>query len=372
MSTRDVRRRLEQFLQNPSCEANTLSVAMDVAMRDVVAAEGESSRESQSPYALRRGALFEKALFDRDAEALRCALARANVIPSEQAVVIDLRLTRNQGPSMKNLDMARNAFAQWIHGERERAEKTHIFLAPAIDAPTGDAPSPIDQPLQRHHTSLTKQERTGPACTIGEGILAPDIVVAHPMGDDRWELEIGEVKVYPDRGGHTDTSNLAATRSQAGLYLFALRTLLATHRSLSVRRTGFLVLSWAGTNSPSIRSGEDLEFRARAAERGIAQLREAVASIAAPPSEPTKRLSLISQANTAYREACISFCARATQCHRAACELGSPSALGDDATSALRGVALDRAAEIINGQPPSNDHEAAVARRFEQLRALVS
>lgn len=323
-----------------------LSVAMDVPMREVAAQEGDPAREAQSPYALRRGALFEKALFDNEAESLRTALAKSNVIPSEQAVVIDLRLTRNQGPSMKNLDMARDAFAQWIRDSRDRAEKTHIFLAPAIDAPARDV--------------------------LGEGILAPDIVVAHPMGDGRWQLEIGEVKVYPDRGGHTDTSDLAATRSQAGLYLFALRTALATHAAVTVRRSGFLVLSWAGTNRPSVRSGEDLEFRARAAERGIAQLREAVASIAPMPAEPTKRLSVISQASTSYREACISFCARASSCHRAACEQGAPSALGDAATSALRGVDLRRAAELMDGGAPANEREAAVARRFAQLRALVS
>lgn len=345
-----------------------LSVAMDVAMRDVAEVEGDPSREAQSPYALRRGALFENALFDEDAEPLRSALARANVIPSEQAVVIDLRLTRNQGPSMKNLDMARRAFTQWIDGERARPEKTHIFLAPAIDAPTRDP----RHALMHDALTLTARETVGQGCAIGEGIVAPDIVVAHPMGDDRWELEIGEVKVYPDRGGHTDTSDLAATRSQAGLYLFALRTALARHPTITVRRTGFLVLSWAGTNRPSVRSGEDLEFRARAAERGIAQLREALASIAAPPTEPKKRLSVISQANTAYREACISFCARATRCHREACEQGSPSALGDAAASALRDVALDQAVELIRGQTPSNEREAAVSRRFGQLRALVS
>ncbi|MFO0562917.1 MAG: hypothetical protein U0269_33160 [Polyangiales bacterium] len=345
MSTRNVRRRLDQFLQNPSCEANTLSVAMDVAMREVAAHEGEPTHEAQSPYALRRGALFEKALFDKDAESLRGALAKANVIPSEHAVVVDLRLTRNQGPWVKNLDMARDAFAQWLGTARDRPEKTHIFLAPAIDAPARDV--------------------------LGEGILAPDIVVAHPV-DGRWELEIGEVKVYPDRGGHTDTSNLAATRSQAGLYLFALRTALATIPSVSVRRAGFLVLSWAGTNRPSIRPGEDLEFRARAAERGIAQLREAAAAVTVEPVEPKRRLAVISQANTDYREACISFCARATRCHRTACEQGSPSALGDAAAAALRGVDLARAAAIIDGRAPSNDREAAVAWRFAQLRALVS
>ena len=295
MSTRNVRRRLDQFLQNPSCEANALSVAMDMPMRDVAAHDGDPTREAQSPYALRRGAIFENALFENDAESLRVALAKAGVIASEQAIVVDLRLTRNQGPSMKNLDMARDAFALWLGGERDRAKKTHIFLAPAIDAPARDV--------------------------LGDGILAPDIVVAHPVGDDRWELEIGEVKVYPDRGGHTDTSNLAATRSQAGLYVFALKTALASHTTITVRRAGFLVLSWAGTNRPSIRSGEDLEFRARAAERGIARLREAFASIAAPPEEPKRRLSVISQANTAYREACIAFCARASHCHRTACSL---------------------------------------------------
>jgi hypothetical protein len=45
MSTRNVRRRLDQFLQNPSCEANALSVAMDMPMRDVAAHDGDPTRE---------------------------------------------------------------------------------------------------------------------------------------------------------------------------------------------------------------------------------------------------------------------------------------------------------------------------------------
>jgi hypothetical protein len=36
-------------------------------------------------------------------------------------------------------------------------------------------------------------------------------------------LVVGEVKVYPDRGGYTDEAQLATSRAQAGVYVHGLR-----------------------------------------------------------------------------------------------------------------------------------------------------
>lgn len=350
MSTRNVRRRLEQFLANPSCEANAASVALDVPMRAVAESEGHSEREAQSPYALRRGATFESALFDDEAQELRVALAQRRVLPSEEAIVHDLRLTRNRGPSMKTLDHARAAFGWWIGQANEQPRVAHVFIAPAIVGPAQEV--------------------------IGEGILAPDLVIAHPVerGETRWELEIGEIKVYPDRGGHTDVADLAATRTQAGLYLFALRQWLANVApAIAVRRTGFLVLSWAGTNRPSVHAEEDLEFRARAAERAIEQLRARPLPLTRERTSVQQALVAISRAPTNYREACLSFCPRAAVCHRAACAQQAPQALGDGAANALGEIDLARANALIDGaHTPANDSEQALAKRFASLARLVS
>lgn len=350
MSTRNVRRRLEQFLANPSCQANAQSVALDVPMRAVAESEGHSEREAQSPYALRRGATFESALFDNEAQELRVALAKRRVLSSEDAIVHDLRLTRNRGPSMKTLDQSRASFARWIINAEDQPRVAHVFIAPAIDGPAREV--------------------------LGEGILAPDLIIAHPVerGAATWELEIGEIKVYPDRGGHTDVADLAAARSQAGLYLFALRQWLArVAPSVLARRTGVLVLSWAGTNRPSVHAGEDLEFRARAAERAIDQLRAIAQRTAPAPPAVRRSLAVVSEAPTDYREACLSFCPRAARCHRDACERQAPRALGDSAANALGELDLARAYALIDGaELPANDSEQALAKRFASLARLVS
>lgn len=350
MSTRNVRRRLEPFLANPSCAANACAVVLDVPMAAVAESEGHFEREAQSPYALRRGALFERALFADGARELRAALARSGVLASEDAVVIDLRLTRNQGPHAKTLDQARASFAWWLAQSSEHERKTHLFIAPAM---TGPAPE-----------------------VLGDGILAPDIVIAHPVdrGATRWALEIGEIKVYPDRGGYTDTTDLGATRAQAGLYLLALRAALGPVAPVvTVNRMGFLVLSWAGTNRPSVRPAEDLEFRARAAERSIERLRAIAGGVPRVAHDVRRALAVISAAPTEYREQCLSFCARAALCQRTACEQSDPRALGDAASRALSGVTINRARAVIDGaSAPANEREAALARRFASIARLVS
>jgi hypothetical protein len=273
------------------------------------------------------------------------------VLPSEDAVIVDLRLTRSGGPSAETLDDARDAFARWIANAAAEPQTPHVFIAPAIDAPARDV--------------------------LGEGILAPDIIVAHPCSNGRWELEIGEVKVYPDRGGHTDTNDLAATRSQAGLYLLALEGALAMWgvSDVTARERGFLVLSWAGSNTPSVRSGESLAFRARAAARGIERLRQAAAALSpvtAGAKDRAKGLAVIAAAATEYREACVSFCPRAGLCHRRACDAQAPTSLGDAAETALRGVDLSRAFALASGDPPANDREAVIVEQLAPLRALLA
>ena len=69
------------------------------------------------------------------------------------------------------------------------------------------------------------------------------------------------MKAYPDRGGFTDTIELATARAQAGTYVHVLeRTIerLGLTRDLLVADDGFLVLTRPASNQPSVRGGEDL------------------------------------------------------------------------------------------------------------------
>ena len=54
-----------------------------------------------------------------------------------------------------------------------------------------------------------------------EAVLIIDVLAVRIDGE-RPELIVGEVKTYPDRGGHTDSHELALARAQAGIYVHAL------------------------------------------------------------------------------------------------------------------------------------------------------
>ena len=95
-------------------------------------------------------------------------------------------------------------------------------------------------------------------------------------------LYVGEVKVYPDRGGHTDASELASARAQAGIYLHGLDLVveaLGVDKKVDVCREGFLVLTRPGSNFPSVRAGEDLRYQAERAKRGFELLESAAESL---------------------------------------------------------------------------------------------
>lgn len=336
---RDTRRRIEQLAHNPRCAANALSVAHDIPMPDVAAHLGLPSRFGQSRFAITRGLAFEKRLFADDAEALREALVRSRVLPVGSEGFLDLRLTL-AGGRVSSLDVAhRHTLALFERLDREGPfEGMPCLVAGATLRVPGDALLP-------------------------DGMVALDLLALHVEGR-QIALSIGEIKVYPDRGGHTDAHQLATARAQAGLYLHLLRTTLAEHRvALDARDHGFLVLTRAGQNTPSIRAREDLRFQARRAEVALAQLRDAVSSAPKLDSDERRHLAVV-EAPKHYGEGCVAFCDLADHCLDEALDCGSPAALGDEARRALGTVSIPRALELLKGDSPTHDAERDLLRRL--------
>lgn len=99
----NTRMRFEQWAQNPTCKANTISAVRNVKMADVAKAEGLTPTFGQSPFALARGDQFERSLFYRDAAGLIEVLIEKEVLPSGATGFLDLRLKMNgdfTAPSM--------------------------------------------------------------------------------------------------------------------------------------------------------------------------------------------------------------------------------------------------------------------------------
>jgi len=345
---RNTRGRFEQWAKNPTCEANILSAVHNVRLDKAASAAGLAPGFGQSPFAIARGNAFEAGLFTADAAALRAALERAGVLPAGSRGLLDLRLRQNGGSRVSGVDAALFETEAWLR---------------AIAADPWQADSIVAAPMVR----------------IPKGVILPEALliidaVAVTVSAEGVRLTVGEIKVFPDRGGHTDPGQLASARAQAGVYRHALGLAL-DHLGLTSRVTaaddGFLVFTWPGSNAPSVRAREDLTYQARRAERGFARLEEVAQSIVRDDDFAADNPTLIARvlaAPTDYKEACLSFCDLAPRCHSRAMAADEPSVLGDEVARILGGMTIARALALMAGVAPADDREADVQRRLTQAR----
>jgi hypothetical protein len=359
MLRRDTRRRLDQFIANPNCQANVLSAVHDIPMLQVARSLGLNPQSGQSPFAIGRGVVFERSLYADSAARLFAALVAAGVLPASASGFVDLR-TRLNGGDTPNLDVARARFEAMLRsfaaaGDEERAALPAIVAAPALRIP-GRAILP-------------------------DGMFAVDVMTVHPAPRPaKVVLRVGEIKVYPDRGGHTDPHELATTRAQAGIYVHALRLAVdaaGVGSEVAVSDEGFLVLTRPGSNVPSVRAHEDLRFQAKRAERAFERLREAAAQADALPGDaeteevPKPRLAVIVDAPKAYDEACVSFCELEGHCHALAVKDESPALLGRDVARFLGAISLARASALLDGARAETAAEEDFVRRAAEARRVA-
>jgi hypothetical protein len=318
-------------------------------MADVASAAGEeSSPFGQSRFAITRGATVERLLFADGAKRLREALVRADVLPEDAQGFRDFRLALSgSGGHVHSLDEARGlttGLLQEIAGARTSAARRKL---PAIVAgATVSVPGGV---------------------MIPEAIHSVDVLLVLPADTGAHQI-VGEIKAYPDRGGYTDSHELATARAQAGVYVhglgFAIDQLgLADH--LIVHDEGFLVLSRPGSIFPSIRAREDLRFQRERARRGFEQLRAIGSTLAHLDGvEESQRSAAVLAEPTAYGEACVAFCDRAPACHKRALDEADPVALGEDVKRFLGETRLDRVLALMDGAEPVTVAEIDLVRRL--------
>jgi hypothetical protein len=342
---RDTRRRFEQWAGNPACQANTISAVHGIQMADVARSEGATSIMGQSPFAIARGVTFERSLFRDNAAELRSALEENGVLPADSLGFNDLRLRRNGGP-MRDLDAAREATIELLRKlSNERGElRPTIVASPTVLIPSG--------------------------VMLPEALLVIDLL-AVDYAAEGVTITVGEIKTYPDRGGHTDSHELATARAQCGVYVHALRMVLGQlglERKVTVADHGFLVLSRPGFNKPSVRAGEDFRYQAWRAQRGFVQLEAAAKNL--PPfdhnEDPAERIRAVREAATAYDSSCVTFCDRAPICFRAALEAENPAILGHDVARFLGNIPLGRAMQLMDGAVARNEAEEDLATRLSE------
>jgi len=135
-SSRDTRRRFEQWARNPRCQANAISAILDVPMRHVATKEGAQGAFGQSPFALARGQRFEFYAFKDDAARLRERLEQTGVLPAGSTGFADFRLKRAKGPCA-SLEAARQQTERWLKELADRRRHETIAAGATICIPGG-------------------------------------------------------------------------------------------------------------------------------------------------------------------------------------------------------------------------------------------
>lgn len=342
---RETRRRFEQWARNPECHSNVMSAVHNVKMGAAARRENPNApRDGQSVFALSRGLNFEASLVDNDGEILLGALIRSGVLAGASSDLLDHRIAANGGP-LADLDGAIASGHEFLNTlARERS------FSGAISSFTVRIPRGVMLP---------------------EAILIIDLLAVDCSGETP-TISVGEIKTYADRGGHTSKSDLATARAQMGLYVHALETTidgLGLSDAIHVSSAGFLVLTYPGSNRPSIRSGEDLRFQRERARRGF-DIMESAAQLmngeygAGDEDDPEDLLDLVLHADTHFQDSCISFCERANACFERALESGRGVVLGDETERFLNGISLHRADELMSGDKPRTLAESDFLNRM--------
>lgn len=342
---RNTRGRFEQWAKNPTCDANTLSAVHNVRLDKAAHAVGLDASFGQSPFAIARGDRFEAGLFYDDAEKLRAALERKGCLLLGSSGLLDLRLKHNSGTRVASVDQALRETEEWLRriANDPMAAET-IVAAPMIKLPKG--------------------------VILPEALLIVDVVTVTTTVNGRARITVGEVKVFPDRGGHTDSRQLASARAQAGIYQHAIQLAvdsLGLADDIEIATHGFLVFTWPGSNSPSVRAKEDLTYQAIRAERGFHRLEQVALGVVRDDDFSSDNPALIKrvlEAPTDYSESCLSFCDLAPRCHAQALAADDPIILGGDVSRLLGETTISRAIELMAGEEPADDRESDLQRQL--------
>ena len=138
-SSRDTRRRFEQWARNSQCAANTISAVHNIPMSDVAKAEGGKATMGQSPFALARGQQFERLLYSKGGEPLYEQLRKHGVVPENAQGLADLRLRINGG-RLKGLDEALAATSELftrLAGRKSKADDPWLVSSATVRIPGG-------------------------------------------------------------------------------------------------------------------------------------------------------------------------------------------------------------------------------------------
>ena len=152
-----------------------------------------------------------------------------------------------------------------------------------------------------------------------------------------------------------------------------MRSSSPSRRSASPTRStvapdGFLVFTWPGSNSPSIRADEDLTYQAIRAERGFERLEEVAQSVVRDDDFSAENPTLVQRvldADTDYSEACLVVLRPRAALPRACARRRRPDHPRRRRQAAARRHDRSTARiELLDGAEPADDREADLQRQL--------
>ena len=346
------RARLEQWLDNPRCDKNAASAVLNVPMLEVanhlIVARSLPSHEvvakdprDISEFARSLGQAFEKSLFEQEPALMVQMLTKAGLLQADYRVEVIHRL--QQATNQEFLDESHRILRVISAADKDTAFVINGFRLPATFLPP-------------------------------DSTLEIDILVAIPSGEGSHELILGEVKVYPDKGGRTDRVQISGARSQLGLYAHIMREWLPTLENIEQARylgRGFFVLSDPANQTPVLSALENMDEQESRARTAIAAINKLQFEELQQESDAGKRLEAIAALDVNFNEGCWGRCAMAEVCFAQVRMADSTQVLGTKIHQQLGGISLATAVSLADGQiKPSEPLEVDLAERFADATFL--
>ena len=355
LKTSTQRQRLEQLLDNPRCDKNAASAILNVSLHSLAEALAEEAKATGQEFAKVKPIAFPKFAFEIG------NAFEASLFEGEQPLLIERIL---------------------IEGGLISPGSNPIFVAREENLTTHEYLESSHSLLKKINTTTSGRPRIINGFKLPAQVLPPestfevDLLVAIPNEDGSHRLVVGEVKVYPDRGGRTDVVQVSGARSQAGLYVHVLKNWLKTLdgvEKLDVDGTGFLVFAEPTKGIPKFAALENLSDQDRRAEVAIDRITHIFESPNVQDlvanSDPDEKLSFVREQADEYRESCWGHCAMAEVCYRKAVAQDKTIVLGQKTEQQLSTLSLSQAVALADGEVlPNNDVELDVVARFADAR----
>jgi len=349
-------RTLARFAANSKCALASLGFAAQVDFDKLLVKTRFEVPFGQSPFAFRRGNLFEDTLRKDDYLPMRQLLASELGGDPKDAKVINLRL----------------GYPKSREGMAQRADATRGIIA-RILADAADAPNLIDGAVLQRRVGgvLAHFEADAVAAQFGSPILA------------------GEIKSFPTVDGQADPDKVGAAISQVAIYVLLLRELVEELGGDAARVSGrALLITPKNTGLQPTLTSKEIGREVDRASRILSDAPRAVDIAAALPTElpsfevvasaklsEDQRVDAASQladaVGTCYGPGCLSSCGMSRLCRERAYASGSPTRIGGSLVRLLPGItSLDRAGQLADGATPSVD-EVPVAHELTRAAELL-